>query len=161
MKIMTRFIIISFLYTCLALETYACDLPNISVVHFNLFNTQTILPITKKEFQGMKMAIKNKYFKELLENAKLTKSPKFFEDIRMTVNYEKNIYYINQQGDIELNDLVIGKLDKKSIEHLDLGNDLYEWGTCQPMKEVLSKMLEEHNKHIEKLFKEQILDKKP
>jgi hypothetical protein len=157
---MKHSLIFIFFYFILTLQVYACGLPNTSVVYFKMFSTQAILPITKKDFTGMKMVIKSEYFKKLLENAKLTKSQKFFEDIRMTVNYEKNIYYINQQGDIELNDSVIGKLDKKTIDHLDLGNDLYEWGTCQPINEVLAKMLEEHNKHVEKLFKEQILDKK-
>lgn len=158
---MIRLIIICFIYFGLVFKACACEMPDSSIVYFKLFNTQTILPITKKDFQGMKMVIKNKYFKNLLGKTTKKNREEFFEDIRMAVNYDNNIYYINQEGEIELNNSAIGKLDKEAINHLDSGYDLYEWETCRPMNEVLEKMLKEHNKHVEKLFKEQILENKP
>jgi hypothetical protein len=157
---MIRILAIS-LFFVFAFKANACSIAESSIVYFKLFNTQTMVPITKKNFHGVKMVIKNNYFKKILDSSKKKSSVEFFENIRMTVNYANHIYYLNQQGDIELNDLVIGKLDKKTRDHLDLGYDLYEWGTCRSMNEVLEKMLEEHNKHVEKLFKEQILHKNP
>lgn len=107
------------------------------------------------------MVIKNVYFKKLLENSKLDTSEPFFENIRMTVNFNKQIYFLNIFGQIELNKSVVGKLDKETRDHLDKGYELYEWKTCRPMNEVLTKMLEKHNKHLERLHKEQELEKKP
>jgi|GEM_PF-1334169 hypothetical protein len=146
-------------------QAVACDLPDTSVVYFKLFSTQTYLPVLKKDFQGGKqggkMVIKNSYFKNLLENSKLNTEELFFENIRMSVNFNKKIYFLNTFGQIEVDKSVVGKLNKETMDHFDKGYDLYEWKTCNPMNEVLSKMLEEHNKHVEKLFKEQILEKKP
>jgi len=101
------------------------------------------------------MVIKNVYFKKLLENPEQDSSEPFFENIRMTVNFNKQIYYINTFGQIELNKSVVGKLDKETRDHLDKGYELYEWKTCRPMNEVLTKMLQEHKKHVEQLSKEQ------
>lgn len=140
-------------------DAKACTLPDSSVVYFKLFSTQTYLPILKKDFQGGKqggkMVIKNVYFKKLLENPELDSSEPFFEDIRMTVNFNKQIYYINTFGQIELNKSVVGKLNKDTRDHLDKGYELYEWKTCRPMNEVLTKMFQEHKKHVEQLSREQ------
>jgi hypothetical protein len=150
---------ISILFLVSIIEANACALPDSSVVYFKLFSTQTFLPVSKKDFQsgkqGGKMVIRNAYFKKLLENSKLDASEPFFENIRMTVNFNKQIYYINDLGDIQLKNSVIGKLDKETRDHLDKGSDLYEWKTCRPMNEVLTKMLYEHKKHVEQLSKEQ------
>lgn len=140
-------------------QSKACALPDSSVVYFTNFSTQTYLPVLKKDFQGGKqggkMVIKNVYFKKLLENPEQDSSEPFFENIRMTVNFNKQIYYINTFGQIELNKSVVGKLDKETRDHLDKGYELYEWKTCRPMNEVLTKMLQEHKKHVEQLSKEQ------
>lgn len=124
----------------------ACNLANSSIVYFKLFSTQTYLPVSKKDFiggkLGGKMVIKNTYFKDLLESSKTRDDERFFEDIRMTVNYQNQIYFINTSGQIELNNNVVGKFDKPTRDHLDKGYELYEWDTCKPMNEVLNKMLE-------------------
>lgn len=73
----------------------------------------------------------------------------------MTVNFNNKIYYINDLGDIELENTIIGNLDKKTRDHLDFGYDLYEWKTCRPFSEVMAGMLQEHKKHVEQLSKEQ------
>jgi hypothetical protein len=155
---MPRLLILS-LFFVLSFKANACSLTDSSIVYFKLFNTQTIISITKDNFNGVKMVIKNDYFKKIINNLIKKEFDAFFENIRMKVIYLDNVYYFNQQGDIELNNLVIGKLDKKIRDHLDLGYDLYEWGTCRPMNEVLEKMLEEHDKNVEKLFKEQFLER--
>lgn len=105
------------------------------------------------------MVIKNSVFKELLDHSKLGTNKSFFENIRMTVNFNNQIYYINDSGDIELEDSIIGNLDKKTRDHLDLGNDLYEWETCRPFNEVLTRMLQEYKKHVEQLPKEHFIKK--
>ncbi len=165
MKFLLPLCHVSILFLMVVIEAKACALPDSSVVYFKLFSTQTFLPVLKKDFQsgkqGGKMVVKNEYFKKLLENSKLDTSEPYFENIRMTVNFNKQIYYINDLGDIQLKNSVIGKLDKEKRDHLDKGYELYEWKTCRPMNEVLTNMLEEHNKHVHKLFKEQIRDKKP
>jgi len=159
MKLLLSLLHVSVLFLLVIIEAKACALPDSSVVYFKLFSTQTFLPVLKKDFQGGKqggkMVIKNAYFKKLLENSKLDTNEPFSENIRMTVNFDEQIYYINDQGDIQFKNSVIGKLDKETRDYLDKGYDLYEWKTCRPMNEVLTKMLEKHNKHVEKLFKEQ------
>lgn len=136
-------------------ETYACDMSDTSVVYFKLFKTQTYLPVSKKDFYGGRMVVKNAYFKKLLDQSKLDTHKVFFENIRMTVNFNNKIYYINDLGDIELENLVIGNLDKKTRDHLDTGNDLYEWETCRPFNEVLAEMLQKHKEHLDQLHKDQ------
>ncbi|MFA5983060.1 MAG: hypothetical protein WC782_03505 [Methylococcaceae bacterium] len=132
----------------------ACDLPDVSIVYFKLFSTQTYLPILKKDFQGGKqggkMVIKNSYFKSLLESSNMNTNEPFFENIRMSVSFNKKTYFLNTFGQIELDKSVIGKLNKETMDHLDKGYDLYEWKTCRPMNEVLNLMLEEHKNRLEK-----------
>jgi hypothetical protein len=163
MKLLLCLSHVSILSLLIIIEAQACAMPGSSVVYFKLFSTQTFLPVLKKDFQGDKqggkMVIKNAYFKKLLDNSKLTTSEPFFENIRMTVNFNKQIYYINDQGDIQLENLVIGKIDKQTRDHLDKGYNLYEWETCRPMNKVLKIMLEEHNRNVDRLFKEQFLEK--
>jgi hypothetical protein len=163
MKLLLCLSHVSILSLLIIIEAQACAMPGSSVVYFKLFSTQTFLPVLKKDFQGDKqggkMVIKNAYFKKLLVNSKLTTSEPFFENIRMTVNFNKQIYYINDQGDIQLENLVIGKIDKQTRDHLDKGYNLYEWETCRPMNKVLKIMLEEHNRNVDRLFKEQFLEK--
>ena len=152
MKLSFSFLLICTFVFLVSSKTHACKLPDSSVVYFKLFNTQTFVPIYKKDFKGMggKMVIKNNYFKKLLQASKLDKPFPYIENIRMTVNYNKKIYYISQYGETDLNGTLIGKFDKETIDHLNDGYDLYEWKTCKPMNEVLIKMFEEHKKWMSK-----------
>ncbi|MBK8816077.1 MAG: hypothetical protein IPN42_11525 [Methylococcaceae bacterium] len=144
--------ILIFCYSFL-LKAYSCEMPNVSIAYFKPFSVQTYLPIEKKDFEGYKVVIKNKYFKELLDKAKTNKGFEFFENIRMTVAFENKFYYLNEQAEIELNKTSIGKLDKETRNRLDLGYGLYEWKTCRPLNEVMAEMLEKHNKHVDELMK--------
>lgn len=126
------------------IKANACAMPDSSVVYFKLFSTQTYLPVLKKDFkggkQGGKMVIKNSYFKQLLADSKRKTNMRFYENIRMSIKFKNEIYYINDFGDIQRRNTVIGTLNKATRDHLDKGFDLYEWGTCLPMDEVLIKM---------------------
>lgn len=150
MKFLLSLVLTTILFLGAIIEAHSCALPDSSIVYFNLFSTQTYLPVPKKDFQGGrmggKMVIKNAYFKKLLQNASAHTNEYFIENIRMTVNFNKQIYYISSSGEIELNNSVIGELDKETRDHLDLGYDLYEWKTCRPMNEVLANMLKKHKK---------------
>lgn len=139
------------LFLLIIIEAKACALSDSSVVYFKLFSTQTYLPISKKDFQngkhGGKMVINNTYFKKLLENSKPVSSEHFFENIRMMINFNKQTYYINDFGQIELNKSVVGKLNKEIRDHLDKGYDLYEWGTCRPLNQVLPEIYKKQKNH--------------
>lgn len=134
-------------------KVYSCEMPNTSIAYFKPFSVQTYVPVIKEDFEGYKVVIKDTHFKDLLDKAKVKKDLEFIENVRITVNFDNKIYYLNAQGEIELNNSAIGKLDKEARNHLDLGYDLYEWNTCRPMNEVLAEMLQEHNKHMEERMK--------
>ena len=131
----------------LAFDTIACAMKDTSVVYFGMFSTQTMMPITKKDFHGAKLVIKNSVFKKLIDSALHNNNETFFENIRMKVFYKNKFYYINQQGVIQVDKSVVGELDKIARDHLDLGYDLYEWETCRPLNEVLPEMYKEMKKH--------------
>jgi len=124
----------------------ACAMKDTSVVYFGMFSTQTMLPVTKKDFRGAKLVIKNSVFKKLIDSALHNNNKTFFENIRMKVFYKHKLYYINQQGVIEVDKSVVGELGKIARDRLDLGYDLYEWNTCRPLDKVLPEMYKEMKK---------------
>lgn len=133
-------IVVFFLLIILASSVQACDMKDIAIAYFFPFDAQTYVPIKKDEIEtnGAKVVIKIPFFKELIVSAQNKNISTFFENIRMKVTFNEKSYYINQEGFIELDEIVIGKLDEKAIDSLNLGNGLYEWKTCRPFKEVLA-----------------------
>jgi len=135
------------LLSVLTNDSLSCAMKDTSVVHFGMFSTQTMLPITKQNFQGAKLVIKNAVFKKLIKTASHNNNEVFFENIRMKVFLKKKVYFINQQGVIEVDKSVVGTLNKTTRDHLDLGYDFYEWETCRPLNGVLPEMYKEMKEH--------------
>ncbi len=136
------------IFSGISTNARACSLQDSSIVYFKLFSTQTYLPMSKKDFKGnqagIKLVIENVLFRNLLSKYKIAEPKKFIENIRMKIFFEKNIYYISQQGEIELNHKLVGILDKMTRNSLDAGMGLYEWGSCRPFSDVLREEIEKN-----------------
>lgn len=77
------------LLSVLTNDSLSCAMKDTSVVHFGMFSTQKMLPITKQNFQGAKLVIKNSVFKKLIKTASHNNNEVFFENIRMKVFLKK------------------------------------------------------------------------
>lgn len=68
MKLLLSVLRISILFLGVIVKTHACSMPDSSIVYFKPFSVQTYLPVSKKDFKGERVVIKNAYFKKLLDN---------------------------------------------------------------------------------------------
>ncbi|MFI3155638.1 MAG: hypothetical protein QX199_05730 [Methylococcaceae bacterium] len=64
MKFLLSLLLTIILFLGVIIGTHACALPESSTVYFKPFSTQTYLPVSKKDFQGERMVIKNAFFKK-------------------------------------------------------------------------------------------------
>jgi hypothetical protein len=133
-------VIFIFILVSLAIEAHACSIKDTSIAYFFPFDAHTYVPIKKNdiEYSGAKVVIVNSYFKKLLDSILNQPKAVFSGNVRMKIIFHQNIYYIDQQGVVEVNNSVIGKLDKKNINSLNFGFNFYEFETCRPFNEVLA-----------------------
>lgn len=135
-----RLLLVGYFLLIHASITLACKMDNTSLVYYLPFDAHTYLPVSKIgiEYRG-KFVIKNEYFQEILNELTPALMDNFSENIRMLVFYNGEKYYINQQGIVELNNKIIGSVDRESIEKFIAGYGLYRWKNCQPLYKLLLK----------------------
>ncbi len=160
MKIIRLIIFVTLFVSWLSAEANTCNRDEYLKIYFLQFGTETFMPISFKEIKKRNdnLVMKKDDFVRLIVESKPSEKIDFFENIRMRIKTRKGIYFINIDGVVLFRNKILGQIDKKILDSIDLGFGLYELESCEPLNIRMIKLVNQGGNTELKTYLQQIAE---